>query len=205
MRILLFLFLTFSVSAQIKGVVVDENNKPISYVNIWVENENIGTTSQENGTFLIDISNEKRVVFSAVGYETKKVKISDNEKVVLKEAVFTLEEVFIVKSKQTKELEIGDMQNIQHTQLSGEKPWIYAKFFNYETKYNETPFIKTIKFYSNSEIKNAKLKVRIFQLQDSIPTNDLIDEDIIVTVKKGMRKNSIDISKYKLKCLKTDL
>jgi hypothetical protein len=133
------------------------------------------------------------------------VKISDNEKVVLKEAIFKLEEVFIVKSKQTKELEIGDMQNIQHTQLSGEKPWIYAKFFNYETKYNETPFIKAIKFYSNSEIKNAKLKGRIFQRQDSIPTNDLIDEDIITTVKKGMRKNSIDISKYKLKMPKNGL
>jgi hypothetical protein len=25
------------------------SNKPIPYVNIWVENENIGTTSEENG------------------------------------------------------------------------------------------------------------------------------------------------------------
>ena len=205
MRVLLFLFFTFSLSAQIKGVVVDENNKPISYVNIWVENESVGTTSQEDGTFSISISNDKILVFSAVGFEAKRVKISDNEKVVLKEVVFKLEEVIIENSKQTKELEIGDMKKIQHTQLSGDKPWIYAKHFNYDSKYNETPFVKTILFYSNSEVKNAKLKIRVFQLQDSIPTNDLIDEDIIVTVKKGMRKNSIDISKYKLKMPKNGL
>ena len=161
----LFLFITFSLSAQIKGVVVDENNNPISYVNIWVENENTGTTSHENGTFTINTSYDNTLVFSAVGFETLKVKVSESEKVVLKEAVYKIEEVLIEKIKQTKELEIGDMQKIHHTQLSGDKPWIYAKFFNYEEKYSETPFIKNIIFFSDSEIKNAKLKIRVFQLQ----------------------------------------
>jgi hypothetical protein len=68
----ILLFFTFSVSAQIKGVVVDENNKPISYVNIWVENESIGTTSQKSGTFLIDIANEKTVVFRQLVMRQKK-------------------------------------------------------------------------------------------------------------------------------------
>ncbi|MDI1317567.1 carboxypeptidase-like regulatory domain-containing protein [Flavobacterium sp.] len=199
MKVILFLFFTFSISAQIKGVVIDENNKPISFVNIWVEDESIGTTSQENGTFSIDISSEKTVVFSAVGFETKRMTISDKQKVVLKEAVFKLEEVVIEKSKQTKELEIGGMKKIHHRQLSGDNPWIYAKRFNYDENYKATPFIKNIVFYSDSEIKNAKLKIRIFQLQDSLPANDLIEEDIIVSVKKGMKKNVIDISKYKLK------
>jgi hypothetical protein len=198
MKVILFLFFTFSLSAQIKGVVVDENNKPIPYVNIWVENESVGTTSQEDGTFSIVVSKDKIVVFSAVGFETQKVKVADNEKVILKEAVFRLDEVVIEKSKQTEELEIGDMQKIHHIQLSGDKPWIYAKLFNYQEKYNKTPFIKSIVFYSDSEIKNAKLKIRVFQLQDSVPTNDLIEEDIIISVKKGTKKNSIDVSKYKL-------
>ena len=39
-RWLLFLLFGFSLSAQVKGIVVDENNQPIPYVNIWVENEN---------------------------------------------------------------------------------------------------------------------------------------------------------------------
>lgn len=199
MKIILFLLFTISVSAQVKGVVVDEKDNPVPYVNIWVENENTGTTSQENGTFTINISTNKTLVFSAVGFETKRVKISEYEKVILKEAVYKLEEIVIEKIKQTKEMEIGEMKKIYHTQLSGEKPWIDAKLFKYDKKYSETPYIKSIVFYSDSEIKNAKLKIRVFQLQDSLPTSDLMDEDIIVNVKKGMRKNSIDISKYKLK------
>jgi len=199
MKIILFLVVSFSVSAQIKGIVVDEHNNPIPYVNIWVDNENIGTTSQYNGTFTINVSDDKIVVFSAVGFETKKVKASNGVKVILKETIYKLDEVVIEKRKETIENEIGDSKKIGHTQLSGDKPWIYAKLFDYEEKYKETPFIKNIVFYSDSEIKNAKLKIRVFQFQDSIPTNDLIEEDIIVSVKKGSRKNIIDISKYKLK------
>ena len=45
-RLLMVLFLvSMSISAQIKGVVKDSiTGKPISYVSIWVENENNGTT-----------------------------------------------------------------------------------------------------------------------------------------------------------------
>ena len=196
---MLFLLVSFSISAQIKGIVVDQKDNPIPYVNIWVENENIGTSSQENGTFTITIPKDKTVVFSAVGFETQKIKIPENGKVILKEAIINLAEVFIEKIRQTKEIEIGDMQKIHHSQLSGDKPWIYAKLFTYVEKYNETPFIKSIVFYSDSKIKGAKLKIRLFKLQDSLPTDDLIDEDIIVNVKKGMRKNTIDISTHKLK------
>ena len=199
MKIILFLVISFSVSAQIKGIVVDEHNNPIPYVNIWVDNENIGTTSQYNGTFTINVSDDKIVVFSAVGFETKKVKASNGVKVILKDTIYKLDEVVIEKRKETVENEIGDSKKIRHTHSSGDKPWIYAKLFNYEEKFKETPFIKSIVFYSESEIQNAKLKIRVFQFQDSIPTNDLIEEDIIVSVKKGSRKNIIDISKYKLK------
>ena len=67
MVLLLISQFTFS---QIKGVVVDENDKPIPYVNIWVENENIGTTSQEDGTFVLNDSEvNKNLIFSAIGYK----------------------------------------------------------------------------------------------------------------------------------------
>ena len=194
-----FILISFSLSAQIKGVVVDESGKPIPYVNIWVEGENIGTTSQEDGTFIIICNEEKVLVFSAIGYENKKTALNNIKQIVLKSKTFSLNEVVITTLKNSKELEIGGAKKIHHTQLSGDKPWIYAKLFPFEAIYDETPFLKKIIFFSNSEKNNAKLKIRFFQLEDSIPTNDLMEEDIIVTVKKGMRKNVIDISKYKLR------
>lgn len=195
----LFFWVSFGISAQTKGVVVDENNNPIPYVNIWVENENIGTTSDENGTFKINASEDKTLIFSSVGFEVKKAKIKQGEKIVLKEAIYKLHEVVISKRKQEKELEIGHAERIHHRQLSGDKPWIYGKLFDFDTIYKKTPFLKKIVFYSDSDIKGAKLKIRLFDFNDTIPTNDLLSEDLIVTVKKGMRKNVIDISEYNLR------
>ena len=199
MQKFLFIFiLSFSLSAQIKGVVKDSiSGEPIPYVNIWVENETIGTTSETNGSFSLDIKEEKLLVFSALGYESKKLS-SKNELILLKPKVFELNEVVVTFPKKTKELEIGEAHKVDISQLSGNKPWIYAKLFNYDEKYMETPFIKKIVFYSNSDIKGAKIKLRIFGINDSIPSEDLINEDIIVTVRGGMKKNTIDVSSYNI-------
>jgi hypothetical protein len=200
MKQLLFLLLTtFSLSAQIKGVVKDSiSGKPIAYVNIWIENENIGTTSEKNGSFLLDIKEEKNIVFSALGYETKILKSSQIDKVSLIEKIYEMPEIVLEIPQLTKEIEVGDSKKIHHTQLSGDKPWIYGKSFKYEEKFTETPFLKSIIFYTNSNIKDAKLKIRVFEMKDSIPADDILYEDIIVTVKKGMKKNKLDVSKYNI-------
>ncbi len=207
MKQLLFLLLiSFSLSAQIKGVVKDSiSGKPIAYVNIWVENENIGTTSEENGSFSLDIKEEKNIVFSALGYETKILKSSEIENVLLAQKIYEMPEIVLEIPKLTKEIEIGDAKKINHKHLSGDKPWIYGKLFSYKEEYNETPFLKNIIFYSDSEIKNAKLKIRIFEMKDSIPSDDLLYEDVIVIVKKGMKKNKLDVSKYNIKFPKRGL
>jgi hypothetical protein len=194
-----FLFCCTLVSAQIKGVVVNSKGAPIPYVNIWVENENVGTTSDENGIFKINTAVSTTIIFSAVGFEVKKIKIKYNEKVILEDVVYKLDEVTILKRKQDKELEIGDAKKIHHKQLSGDKPWIYGKLFQYNSSYSETQFLKKIIFFSDSEKKGAKLKIRLFEFNDTLPTNDILTEDLIVTVGKGMKKNEIDISKYNLK------
>lgn len=178
-------------------MVVDENNIPIPYVNIWIENENIGTTSEDDGSFKIDLKEEnKNLVFSAIGYKKEVFKFK--EKIVLEKQIYKLEDVVIQTSKQTKEIEIGDSKKIHHTQLSGDKPWIYGKLFSYEANYSETSFLKSIIFFTNSRKEEAKIKIRIYEVKDSIPTDDILYEDLIVTVKKGMRKNKIDVSKYKI-------
>jgi hypothetical protein len=47
MKTLFFFFITFPLSAQIRGVVKDSiSGEPIPYVNIWVDGETIGTISE---------------------------------------------------------------------------------------------------------------------------------------------------------------
>ena len=198
--VLLLLFVSSCTYSQIKGIVLDESNKPIPFVNIWVENENIGTTSEENGSFSIHVGDQNKVlIFSALGFETKKVKFSEAEKVVLKETAFQLDEVIISKSKSTVEIEIGGSKNINHTYFPGGVPWIYAKRFNYSNDFSKTPFIKNTIIFTKSEIKNATFKLRIFEVnKEGAPGLDLLNEDIIVIVKKGKGENKTDLTKYNL-------
>ena len=198
--VLLLLLLSSGMYSQIKGIVLDESNKPIPYVNIWVENENIGATSEENGSFSIHLEDQNKIlIFSALGFETKKVTVSNAEKVVLKEIAFQLDEVIISKSRSTVEIEIGGSKNISHTHLSGGVPWIYAKRFNYSNDFSKTPFIKNTIIFTTSEIKNATFKLRIFEVnKEGAPGLDLLNEDIIVIVKKGKGENKIDLTKHNL-------
>ena len=199
MKTLIFLFISFSISAQIRGVVKDSiSGEPIPYVNIWVENETIGTTSETNGSFSLDIKEEKVLVFSALGYESKKSS-SKNEIILLKPKVFELKEVVIEQPKFKKEIEIGNFSRPEGYHISGNLDWSNAKYFKYETRFEETKFVKKIKIKTRSKVNNAKFKIRIFSVnKEGYPENDLLSEDIIVTVKKGKRKNVIDVSNFKI-------
>ncbi|AWA29266.1 hypothetical protein HYN48_03715 [Flavobacterium magnum] len=196
------LFLNFSAFGQIRGVVKDSiSGQPVPYVNIWIENGNIGATSEEDGSFAITATRADKLVFSAVGYKSKKVAAANIAMVKMQELVQQLDEVRIsVKTPEaTRTIEIGGSKQIAHTYISGATPWIYAKFFPSDSLYSDTPFIKNAIVFTKSNIRNATFKLRIFSVNDEgFPGNDMIDEDIIVTVKKGSEKNTIDLTKFHL-------
>ena len=74
--LLLFFFPTI-ILAQTSGIVVDKKSgKPIAYANIWVENQNIGTTSDEKGQFSFKESLiGKKLIVTAIGYESQQTTI----------------------------------------------------------------------------------------------------------------------------------
>lgn len=198
-KFLVLFFISFSLSAQIRGVVKDSiSGEPIPYVNIWVENETVGTTSEIDGTFSLAIKEEKVLVFSALGYESKKG-VSTNEVIFLKPIAYELNEVVVEQPRFKEEIEIGNFHKSAGYHISGDLEWSNAKYFKYELTYEETKFVKKIKITTRSKVNNAKFKIRIFSVnKEGYPDNDLLSEDIIVTVKKGKRKNVIDISNFKL-------
>lgn len=60
--------------AQIRGTITDEAGLPIPFVNIYIENTYIGTTSNEKGQYELTIQNKNQivVVFQYLGYKTQK-------------------------------------------------------------------------------------------------------------------------------------
>ena len=203
MKYILFFFLfSISLSAQIKGVVKDSlTGNPIPYVNIWVENENIGATSEEDGTFEIKTSKDKQLLFSIIGYHSKKAVLNSKNEVLLSQKNIELENVDIIKLKESETLLVGNSVFRRITHLQGKYPQILAKKFDYDSIYKKTPYLKEIEVFTQSEIKEATFKLRILLHDDltDLPIIDLVNEDIIVKVKRGRNKTKIDVSKYKIK------
>ncbi|GAB6281503.1 MAG: hypothetical protein STSR0008_02430 [Ignavibacterium sp.] len=80
--IVLFFDLSFSQEIIIKGKIInEEDNQPLEKANISIVNKSIGTYSNSNGEFILEgtISSNDFLSVSFIGFETKKIKISDIE------------------------------------------------------------------------------------------------------------------------------
>ncbi len=194
-----FLFANLSLFSQIKGKITDEKNQAIPFVNIWIENENIGTTSEENGEFTINESDKnKNLIFSALGYDKKIVKAIDNLQVVLKSSEIQLDEVVVIKKLASKEIEIGKVKD-KVLQAFDNGPKIDIKFFPYLEKYKKTKFINQISVFTDSKIENASIKIHFYKIdKNGFPAEELLQKDLIISVKKGTIKNTFNLENLNL-------
>ncbi len=195
----LFIFISFSSYSQTKGVVKDSlTGKPISYVNIWVENENIATTSEEDGTFSIPVNGNKNLIFSALGYEKKTIKAAQSGEVFLSSKAFDLDEVVISNSIETKQIVIGQTEST-NAQAFDNGPRMDVKFFRYKPSYKRTKYIKKVTLYTDSRIEDATIKLRFFRVDaNGFPGEEMLKKALIVSVKNGTKNNKIDLSDYNL-------
>ncbi|WP_235921980.1 carboxypeptidase-like regulatory domain-containing protein [Flavobacterium phycosphaerae] len=202
----LLMLLGFSLSAQIKGVVKDSlTGKPISYVNIAVENEKTGTTSEENGEFSINTKENRNLIFSALGYEKLKSKANHVSEVRMVPKTFQLEEVVIMPHFGTKTIEIGSTKN-QMAQAFDNGPRIDVKYFPYLPKYKKTKFLKQVTIYTDSSIENATIRLHFYSVDAyGFPGEELLEKDYIVTLKKGVKKSYFNITDFNLRMPKNGL
>jgi hypothetical protein len=192
----------FQLKAQTSGAVMDSLGMPIPYVNIWVDGENIGTTSEEDGTFTLNSSEEKVLVFSAVGFTTKKVNSLDVKTVILKASLNKLEEVNVFKRKGTEEIVIGKFKkkDIKSFRLSTTEPLIMATKIEPSSEVEKHPFIKAISFATYSNLENAKVNLRFFEVdKEGNPGNDFLQQNVLVKIRKGRNSNTVVLDTINLK------
>ena len=94
---------TLSVSAEnhpVKGTVIDEKtNSTLIGVSVIVEGTTVGTVTDMNGNFTINVPSESSILkFSYIGYTSQKVKLNGQSelKVTLSENLKNLDEVIVV-------------------------------------------------------------------------------------------------------------
>lgn len=184
---------------QISAIVLDNDTKEaVPYVNIWVENENTGTTTDENGKFTIDNSKGKTLILSSLGYETKNIGLSNiPKKIFLIPKAFELDEIIISSKKAKTQKIIGEYNDddIGFYYASNNKPEIKARLFPYQPSYSETPFLSKIKFNIFSDVKNAKFNIRFYSVDErGEPGNPIYENNIIGTAKKGVHNITLDLS-----------
>jgi hypothetical protein len=100
--ILFFLFVSASFVAQVKGKITDTKNNPLSFVSVYLNKTVTGTTSNDNGEYVLDLTKKGKyvIVFQFLGFKTvkKEVEISSfpfNLNVKLEEESVQLSEIYI--------------------------------------------------------------------------------------------------------------
>ncbi len=94
-------------NATLKGVITDQNGKPLDMVNIALKDYALGTSSKRDGTFLLRVPAQKNVVivFSSLGYSTVRDSIFANSeenitlKITMPESNLKLAEVTISQNR----------------------------------------------------------------------------------------------------------
>ncbi|MCB0458141.1 MAG: TonB-dependent receptor [Flavobacteriaceae bacterium] len=132
--LLLFLFfgtVALSQDFSISGIIVDENNAPLSFVNVILYEEETkeavtGTSSDEKGAFVIESLNPSvyTVEISMIGFKTKSITVTLSENtslgsVSLEEDREQLNEAVVTAKRPTIEKNAGTLIfNVENTSLS---------------------------------------------------------------------------------------
>lgn len=201
-KLLLLFFITFKTFSQekiISGDIKDsENNSILEYVNIGIANKNAGTVSNLKGIFSLrlndKVSSNDTILFSHVGYETKKIVVnqlkSTNNSILLKPSENTLKEV-VIKFKQPKPKQFGRSSkglSLMHSnfyyafdkdvddRLSREKGMKFK--IKKDCKVSDFNFNIT-----SNEFKSVKFRLNFYKIENDLPTEIIVDKDIIFEVK----------------------
>jgi hypothetical protein len=76
--LLFILFISISISGQVKGKISDKNGNPLSFVSVYLEKTVTGTTSNDNGDYILNIkkTGNYTIVYQILGYKTLKKNVS---------------------------------------------------------------------------------------------------------------------------------
>lgn len=184
----LLLFLASILTAQIKelqGIVIDSHEHPLLLANIVLLNSTIGTTTNENGNFILNAEFDSGDVIqvSYVGYKTKKIIIAelsfDKQNIIILEKIpFTSQTVLVQGS--IGEEGVSPMAFAKVTQQDIEESYVHQDVPEYLS------YLPSTTFYSESGngIGYNYLSIRGFDQRriaisvNGIPQNDPEDNNV---------------------------
>lgn len=203
MKILfLFFFIPFCTLAfaQREGVVVNEKKEPLAYANIWNTDASAGATSDEKGYFVVEKALPEDVfVVHAAGYQTQTVPAPTADTIIMQPQAQEPKGLLVLPEK-TLHHTVGDAHYENLYFNPGNLPWIYARFFASTPEIKQLPYLDKAIVYTRSLLNQATFRLRIYRPDhNGCPGEDLLLEPLIVTVKRGNKKNLIELLDYNIK------
>jgi len=82
----------------VSGTVEDSNGVPIPGVTVVISGTTVGTATDSEGNFTLDVPEDAVLILSFIGYETQRIPVGNqtNFKITLKEDVSALDEVVVI-------------------------------------------------------------------------------------------------------------
>ncbi len=123
--LLLFFFpaILFGQARTISGIVTDNANNPLPGVSIVIDGTTIGTVTDVNGNYQINLEPEQEVLnFSFIGFESQRVDVNDQTiiNIILESSDFYLDEVVAVGYGGMRKSDIsGASVSVSAEQISG--------------------------------------------------------------------------------------
>ena len=195
---------------ELIGQVIDAlTEEPIPYVNIGLVDENIGTVSDEQGYFQLEIDplqySQSNLRFSMIGFESKTY--------VLQE--YLQKELLIIplteESTELEEVVVSTKRTQFETKILGNKTttkFIYAAFttnklgneMGFVVRQRKRPMI--LKKFNISLVENdyglIRFRLNFYSVENGLPTSTLLKENIIIETDATSGIVSKDLAPYEI-------
>ncbi len=217
--ILIFIILnsTFSISQEreIKGIITDSLKNPIQYVNVGILNKPVGTVTNENGEFYLNIDNSfssDTLRVSCLGFKSKELQIknllNNKSKIHISLSNYTekLNEIIInsnnlktytegkekTKTKNKVFFAIPSMKNLNLGSEIGRK-------FSLGTK--KPSLLKEFKFFlKENNFESVLFRLNFYTIENNKPSKKINNTNILISADNQLTDwITVDLTDYGIK------
>lgn len=208
--LILVLFLPFYCNAQtiIRGSVVDVNNEPVEFANVYVKNKPFGTTTDRQGEFYLELSDdqlilvEDSIIISHIGY-TNVIKslttlVSEEKFILFAAEAYELEAVSIPGATMKESGFLGTPQKKTDQFFRNNIYESYQIATLIENEEERQGYIEELYIYiGRLGSREHPFRIKLFEVDTACncPGNILLPRDILVRKIKS-KWNKIDVSNY---------
>lgn len=210
----LFLFvflLSFTaLNAQhiVQGRIIDAFTKePLPFVNIGVLKKELGTVSNEEGFFFLEVPDlfaKETLRFSMIGFDVRDFQVADleaillsNNTLVLAEQTTFLEEV-VLTAKKKWDTRVSGNSTTSKLLITGFTSNQLGNEIALFVKVKKTPaYIEGIQFSVVENIyPEVRFRVNVYSSDYRFPDENILKENIFVTLKQSEGLRSVDLKDY---------